>query len=59
MAIGVRHRADVVVALTAAAVAAALRLAGASTVAVVIAGAVAPVVILFGRDREIAREVEP
>ena len=59
VAIGVRHRADVVVALTAAAVAAALRLAGASTVAVVIAGAVAPVVILLGRDREIAREPEP
>jgi 4-azaleucine resistance transporter AzlC len=57
--IGLRHRADVVVALTAAAVAAALRLAGASTVAVVIAGAVAPVVILFGREREIAREPEP
>jgi len=51
--IGVRHRADVVVAIAAALVAAALRLAGASTVAVVIAGAVAPVVILATREREL------
>jgi len=50
--IGVRHRADIVVALAAAAVAAALRLAGASTVAVVIAGAVAPIVVLMARERE-------
>ena len=41
-----RHRSDVAVALTAALVAAALRLAGASTTAVVIAGAVAPLAIL-------------
>jgi 4-azaleucine resistance transporter AzlC len=44
-----RHRSDVAVALTAAFVAAALRLAGASTTAVVIAGAVAPVVLLATR----------
>ncbi len=50
--IGLRHRADVVVALVAAGVAAALRLAGASTVAVVIAGAVAPIIVLVARERE-------
>ena len=44
-----RHRSDVAVALTAAFVAAALRLAGASTTAVVIAGAVAPIVLLATR----------
>ena len=49
VAVGVRHRADVTVALAAALVAAALRVAGASTVAVVIAGAVAPLVIALGR----------
>ena len=54
--IGVRHRADVVVALTAAGVAGVLRLAGASTVAVVIAGAVAPLVILLAGEREGTRE---
>lgn len=53
---GVRHRADVVVALTATAVAALLRLAGASTVAVVIAGAVAPAVILLRGERDVTRE---
>ena len=47
--LGVRHRADVAVALAAALVAAALRIAGASTVAVVIAGAVAPLVVVLGR----------
>jgi 4-azaleucine resistance transporter AzlC len=41
-----RHRTDVAVALTAALVAAVLRLAGASTTAVVIAGAVAPLAVL-------------
>lgn len=41
-----RHRTDVAVALTAALVAALLRLAGASTTAVVIAGAVAPLAVL-------------
>jgi 4-azaleucine resistance transporter AzlC len=50
--IGLRHRADVIVALAAALVAAALKLAGASTVAVVIAGAVAPLVVLFTPERE-------
>jgi len=44
--LGARHRTDVAVALTAALVAAALRLAGASTTAVVIAGAVAPLAVL-------------
>ena len=52
VAIGLRHRADVVVALAAALVAAALKLAGASTVAVVIAGAVAPIVVLFAREHD-------
>jgi 4-azaleucine resistance transporter AzlC len=41
-----RHRTDVAVALTAALVAAALRLGGASTTAVVIAGTVAPLAVL-------------
>jgi 4-azaleucine resistance transporter AzlC len=41
-----RHRTEAAVALTAALVAGILRLAGASTIAVVIAGAIAPVVIL-------------
>jgi 4-azaleucine resistance transporter AzlC len=44
--IGVRHRADIAVAIAAAFVAAALRLVGASTIAVVVAGAVAPIVLL-------------
>ncbi len=52
VALGVRHRADVIVALAAASVAAALRIAGASTVAVVIAGAVAPILVLIARERE-------
>jgi 4-azaleucine resistance transporter AzlC len=46
VALGVRHRADAVVALAAALVAGALRLAGASTTAVVFAAALAPIVIL-------------
>jgi 4-azaleucine resistance transporter AzlC len=50
VAIGVRHRADVAVALVAALVAAALRLAGASAVAVVIAGALAPLVAFAIRE---------
>lgn len=50
VAIGVRHRADVAVALVAALVAAALRLAGASAVAVVVAGALAPLVALANRE---------
>lgn len=51
VALGVRHRADIVVALAAALVAAALRVAGASTLAVVIAGAVAPLVVIWRRER--------
>ena len=42
--IGIRHRADAVVAVVAVVVAGALRLAGASAVAVVVAGALAPLV---------------
>ena len=49
--LGVRHRTDVAVALAAALVAAALRLAGATTIAVVIAGAVAPIIVLTMRER--------
>ena len=52
VAIGVRHRADVAVALVAALVAAALRLAGASAVAVVVAGALAPLVAFAIRDEQ-------
>ena len=52
VAIGVRHRADVAVALTAALVAAALRIAGASAVAVVVAGALAPLVAFAMRDEQ-------
>ena len=52
VAIGVRHRADVAVALTAALVAAALRLAGASAVAVVVAGALAPLVAFAMREEQ-------
>jgi 4-azaleucine resistance transporter AzlC len=47
--LGARHRTDVAVALTAALVAAVLRVAGASTTAVVIAGAVAPLAVLAAR----------
>jgi predicted branched-subunit amino acid permease len=50
VAIGARHRADVAVALGAALVAAALRVAGASAVAVVVAGALAPLVAFAMRD---------
>jgi 4-azaleucine resistance transporter AzlC len=56
VAIGVRHRADVAVALVAALVAAALRLAGASAVAVVVAGALAPLVAFAMRDDAIRNE---
>jgi branched chain amino acid efflux pump len=52
VAIGVRHRADVAVALVAALVAAALRLAGASAVAVVVAGALAPLVAFAMRHEQ-------
>jgi 4-azaleucine resistance transporter AzlC len=50
VAIGVRHRSDAVVALAAAAVAGALRLAGASSVAIVAAGALAPLVAFALRE---------
>lgn len=51
VAIGVRHRSDVAVALAAAVVAAALRLLGASAVAVVIAGALAPLAAFALREQ--------
>jgi 4-azaleucine resistance transporter AzlC len=51
VAIGVRHRPDAVVALIAALVAAGLRLAGASAGAVVVAGALAPLVAFAMRER--------
>lgn len=50
VAIGVRHRSDVTVALVAALVAAGLRLAGASAVAVVVAGALAPLAAFAMRE---------
>jgi len=49
--IGLRHRADAVVAVAAVIVAAGLRLAGASAVAVVVAGALAPLVAFALRDK--------
>lgn len=51
VATSARHRADVIVAAAAALVAAALKLAGASTLAVVVAGAVAPLVAIGMRPR--------
>ncbi len=50
--IGLRHRAHVIVALAAGLVAAGLKLAGVSTVAVVVAGAIAPLVVVFSAGRE-------
>jgi hypothetical protein len=52
VAIGVRHRGDVAVAVVAALVAAALRLLGASAVAVVIAGALAPLAVFVMREED-------
>jgi 4-azaleucine resistance transporter AzlC len=49
--IGARHRADAAVAAAAVIVAAGLRLAGASAVAVVVAGALAPLVAFALRDK--------
>ena len=49
VATSARHRADLVIALVAAVVAGVLKLAGASTLAVVIAGAVAPLLALRER----------
>jgi 4-azaleucine resistance transporter AzlC len=48
--IGVRHRADAVIAIAAVLVAAGLRLAGASAVAVVVAGALAPLLSFALRE---------
>lgn len=48
--IGVRHRADAVIAVVAVLVAAGLRLAGASAVAVVVAGALAPLLSFALRE---------
>lgn len=48
--LGIRHRGDAIVAVVAVLVAAGLRLAGASAVAVVIAGALAPVVAFALRE---------
>ena len=47
--LAIRHRADVAIAVVAALVAGALALAGASTVAVITAGAVAPLIAVFVR----------
>ena len=48
--LGVRRRSDAVVALAAAVLASALAYAGASVVAVVTAGALAPLLVAFARD---------
>lgn len=48
--LGVRRRSDAVVALTSALLASALAYAGASVVAVVTAGALAPLLVVFARD---------
>jgi len=48
--LGVRHRADAIVAVVAVLVAAALRLAGASAIAVVVAGALAPMAAFALRE---------
>jgi 4-azaleucine resistance transporter AzlC len=47
--LAIRHRTDVAIALVAALVAGALALAGASTIAVITAGAVAPLIAVFAR----------
>jgi len=47
--LAIRHRADVLIAIVAALVAGGLALAGASTVAVITAGAVAPLIAVFLR----------
>ncbi|MDQ3097985.1 MAG: AzlC family ABC transporter permease [Chloroflexota bacterium] len=52
VALGIRGRIDIAVALIAAVVAGVLRLAGASTIAVVAAGAVAPLVAVAWRRRQ-------
>ena len=52
VAIGVRHRPDATVAIVAAVAAGALRLAGASAIAVVAAGAIAPLLAFAFREDE-------
>jgi 4-azaleucine resistance transporter AzlC len=52
--IGVRRRSDAVVAIAAALIASALAYLGASVVAVVTAGALAPLLVLFARDEPAA-----
>ena len=47
--LAIRHRADIVIAIVAALVAGALALAGASTIAVITAGAIAPLIAVFVR----------
>ena len=47
--LAIRHRVDIVIAIVAALVAGALALAGASTIAVITAGAVAPLIAVFVR----------
>jgi 4-azaleucine resistance transporter AzlC len=59
VAVGVRDRSDLVVAIAAGVVAGALRIFGATTLAVVIAGAVAPIVVLFTRDEPTDRAESP
>jgi hypothetical protein len=52
--IGVRRRSDAIVALAAALMASALGYLGASVVAVVTAGALAPLVVLVMRDEPVS-----
>jgi 4-azaleucine resistance transporter AzlC len=47
--LAIRHRADILIAVVAALVAGALALAGASTIAVITAGAIAPLIAVFVR----------
>lgn len=47
--LAIRHRSDAIIALVAALVAGGLALAGASTIAVITAGALAPVIAVFSR----------
>ncbi|HEX6062037.1 MAG TPA: AzlC family ABC transporter permease [Candidatus Limnocylindria bacterium] len=54
VALGVRRRSDVTVALAAALLASALAYVGASAVAVVTAGALAPLLVVFARDEALA-----
>ena len=47
--LAIRHRVDIVIAIAAALIAGALALAGASTIAVIAAGAIAPLIAVFPR----------